>query len=281
MVLAPDSRLELSVSVKGEGPPILCLHGHPGSSQSMSVFTSCLSNHYRTVTPDLRGYGQSRATCAFKMSDHLDDLEALWDRYDLDNCIILGWSLGGIVAMELAMRQPERIGGLILVATAARPRSTHPPVTWRDNLYTAIAGLINGVIPGWTWNIKTFGVRSLFRYLICRHTPIAYQYLAREALPAYLQTSRHATAALNRAIASGYSRLNELSLIDCPCLMLSGECDVHITAASSQETAHHLQCSDYICYPNTAHLFPWENPKQVQEDVFAWLQRLNSNRINE
>jgi pimeloyl-ACP methyl ester carboxylesterase len=262
----------LRVDVQGEGMPILCLHGHPGSGKSLSVFTSVLSRHYRTVAPDLRGYGLSSVQSAFAMSDHLMDLERLWERYNLDHCVILGWSLGGILAMEMALRHPGRVKGVILVATAARPSGNHPPISWRDNVYTAIAGLINGIAPGWRWNINTFGQRSLFRYLICRHTPTAYQYLAKEALPAYLQTSRHATQALNQALRAGYNRLDQLGQLTCPCLVLAGACDRHITPESSQETAEHLPNSDWICYPNTAHLFPWEIPKQVQYDIEQWLQ---------
>jgi pimeloyl-ACP methyl ester carboxylesterase len=270
--LTIQSAVSLAVSIQGEGDSILCLHGHPGSSASLSVFTSVLSQNYRTVTPDLRGYGQSQTRSPFAMSDHLQDLDILWDHYHLDNCIILGWSLGGILAIELALRHPDQVRGLILVATAARPRSQHPPITWRDNLYTAIAGLINGIRPGWQWNIATFGQRSLFRHLICRHTPVAYQYLAREALPAYLKTSRRATQALNKALRAGYNRLSDLETITCPCLVLAGENDRHITAQTSQETAQQLPYSQWICYPNTAHLFPWEIPEQVQNDIERWLQ---------
>ncbi len=207
------------------------------------------------------------------MSDHLRDLDLLWQQYDLENCIILGWSLGGILAMELAMRHPEQVKGLILVATAAKPRSKHPPITLRDNLYTVIAGLLNRLHPGWQWNIDTFGKRSLFKYLIRRHSPEAYQYLAEEALPAYLKTSRWATQALNHALRQGYDRLLDLDRINCPCLLLAGQDDLHITPQSSQETAQYLPNSKWICYPNTAHLFPWEIPGQVQHDIEQWLKQ--------
>ena len=53
--------------------------------------------------------------------------------------------------------------------------------------------------------------------------------------------------------------------------MLAGEQDRHITADSSQETARHLKNSQWQCYPNTAHLFPWEIPQQLLEDIDIWL----------
>lgn len=122
----------------------------------MSVFTQHLQTRFQTIAPDLRGYGKSRTQLNFHMHDHLIDLEALLDRFQVDRCLVLGWSLGGMIAMELALKLPERVSGLILIATAARPRSSHPPVSWQDNLYTGVASILNTLQPGWQWNIDTF-----------------------------------------------------------------------------------------------------------------------------
>ncbi len=262
----------LNVYIQGQGFPILGLHGHPGTGRSLSVFTNHLSKRYQTFAPDLRGYGKSRYNGNFDMNDHLIDLEALLDRLQIEKCLILGWSLGGILAMEMALRLPERITGLILVATAAKPLGSHPPITWQDNLYTGIAALLNYIKPSWQWNIETFGKRSLFRYLIQQHTSITYNYIAKEAVPAYLQTSPAATRALYSAIQSGYNRLLDLQQIQCPSLVLAGEKDRHITSDSSFQTAQHLPNSQWQCYPNTAHLFPWEVPQLVLSDIDRWLE---------
>lgn len=261
----------LNVCIQGQGFPILGLHGHPGYSGNVSVFTNHLSQRYQTFAPDLRGYGKSRHSGNFEMKEHLSDLENLLDRYEIEKCLILGWSLGGILAMEMAWRLPHRVTGLILVATAARPRGNHPRVTWQDHMYTGIAGMLNYLRPGWQWNIETFAKRSLFRYLIQQHTPTAYKY-AQEVVTAYLQTSRAASQALYTAMKSGYNRLADLEHIHCPTLVLAGEQDYHITAQSSLETAQHLKNSQWHCYPHTGHLFPWEIPQQVLEDIDNWLQ---------
>jgi proline iminopeptidase len=174
--------------------------------------------------------------------------------------------------MELALKFPRRVKGIILIATAARPYGNHPPITWQDNLFTGIAALINQVQPGWEWNIETFGKRSLFRHLMQQHTAIAYQYLASEATTAFLQTSGAANRALNIALRQRYNRLAEISQIQCPALMLAGDCDRHITSQSSLETAQHLPNCQTHCYPSVAHLFPWEIPGQVLADIDQWLE---------
>lgn len=174
--------------------------------------------------------------------------------------------------MELAIQLPERVTGLILIATAAQPRGSHPPISWQDNFYTGLASILNWLQPNWQWNIDTFGKRSLYRYLLQQHNSTAYRYLASEAISAYLQTSARAQQSLNTALRAGYNRLADLERIQCPSLVLAGVDDRHITAESSLETARHLNDCHWLCYPNTAHLFPWEIPNQVLSDVDNWIE---------
>jgi pimeloyl-ACP methyl ester carboxylesterase len=261
----------LHVADRGAGYPVLCLHGHPGAGSSFSVFTHHLAPRFRTLAPDLRGYGNSQTRQAFTMDDHLGDLIALLDRHSIERCWVLGWSLGGILGMELALRAPDRISGLVLVATAARPWGDHPPISLADNLYTGIAGLLNIARPGWQWNIDTFGRRSLFRHLVQQHTPATYEFLAREAVYAYVRTSRRATQALYGAIRQGYNRVPDLPQINCPALMLMGEADRHIAPAASRETAKALGQCEWECYPDTAHLLPWEIPQTLLARIDRWL----------
>ncbi len=266
-------RLHTEIQGPITGYPVLCLHGHPGSSAAMSVFTDALTAlGFRTYAPDLRGYGQSKTDQPFEMTQHLGDLESLLARYGINQCLVLGWSLGGILAMELALRRPDAVQGLILIGTAARPRGSHPPITLTDNVVTGIAGLVNYVAPGWDGAIA-LGKQSLLRYLVCNHTPEAYTYIAKVGAPAVLRTSNHATKALNNEIQAGYDRLKDLEKLQIPALMLCGECDRHITAKSSLETARALPNCESHCYSNTAHLFPWEIPAQTTADILNWLSR--------
>lgn len=239
----------------------------------MGVFCEALSPQYQTLAPDLRGYGASRVTQHYQLEDHLDDLIELLDTQQISQCIVLGWSLGGILAMELALRQPERITGLILIATAARPVGNHPPTPWVETVNTGIASLLNLVVPGHPWVINTFGKRSLYRYLIQQHHRYAYQRLAKEGFWAYLATSPQANRALNQALRQRYNRLDALSTLRCPSLVLCGAEDRHITAQASLETAAHLPRAESRCYPNTAHLLPWEIPDLLLNDIRTWLER--------
>jgi pimeloyl-ACP methyl ester carboxylesterase len=270
----PSAAFSLAVQQQGKGYPILCLHGHPGSADCMNVFAEPLSRQFWTISPDLRGYGRSKTRSPFAMSDHLTDLEALLDKLEIKRCLVLGWSLGGILALELALRQPERVTGLILVATAARPISNLPQPTASEMMYTLIVASLNWLKPGWRWNIERFGQRSLLKHLITQHTEDAYRFLASAGSAAVLQTSRQAQQALAISLKQGYNRLSDLTNLPQPCLVLSGANDRHILSRASQETAQSLEHSRYICYPGVSHLFPWEIPSVLNQDIREWLQAL-------
>ncbi|NEO86837.1 MAG: alpha/beta hydrolase [Spirulina sp. SIO3F2] len=268
--------LDLAVEVRGTGFPILCLHGHPGSGAALRVFTEVLSQNYRTIAPDLRGYGKSRVQQPFVMADHLTDLEHLLAQQEVEQCLLLGWSLGGILAMELALRNPARYPAIALVATAARPRGAHPRVSALDLVHTGIATLLNQLRPGWPWAIETFGTRSLFRWLIHQPQSLPYRYLAQSGVSAYLNTSRWANQALQTSLSQGYNRLDDLAALTMPCVMIAGEHDVHITAASNQETAQRLPNCEWHCVTDTAHLLPWEQPEVVVGRIHKWFNDIHA-----
>lgn len=265
----PDGHT-IQTTIAGTGSPLLCLHGHPGTGACFDPVLAPLRDRYQTIAPDLRGYGQSVTREPFAMAAHLEDLLSLLDRLQLDTCTIIGWSLGGILAIELALRCPDRVNGLVLIATAARPYSNHPAVSPLELGLTAIAGLTSTVLPAAPF-LPAIGRRSLFRYLISQHSPTAYRNIGLYGVSAYLQTSRFANAALNTAIRQRYDREADLSAITCPSLVIAAADDRHICATASQRTAERLPNSDWICYDDAAHLFPWEQPDQLCDDLTRWL----------
>ncbi len=273
-----DTAIQLHVQQWGQRPsssiPLVMLHGHPGNAACFEPLALGLQQNFWILAPDLRGYGRSQVRQSFEMATHLLDLERLLDEHEIGQCLIVGWSLGGIVALELAIKDPSRIQGLVLMASAARPVGSHPPVTLWDDINTGIASVLNLLWPGSWWVINQFGKRSLYRYLIHQHTPETYRLLARYAVGAYLQTSTSAKQALRQALRQRYNRLEAIANLRIPTLVLTGLHDRHITCAASLETAQTLPLARWITYPHVAHLFPWEIPDQVEEDIRAWFQQM-------
>jgi proline iminopeptidase len=106
----------------GQGPPIILLHGGPGfDHQYLLPDMDRLADAFRLIYYDQRGRGRSAANVQpanVSLQSEMDDLEALRVSLHLERTAILGHSWGGLLAMEYALRHPERVSHLILLNTA-------------------------------------------------------------------------------------------------------------------------------------------------------------------
>ncbi len=115
----------------GSGPPLLLLHGLYGSSSNWRRIAKGLSAERRVLSVDLRNHGASPWTTTMAYDEMAADVAALIDRLGLDRPAVLGHSMGGKVAMTLALTDAARVGRLIVVDIA--------PVSYGDHFssYTA------------------------------------------------------------------------------------------------------------------------------------------------
>jgi len=96
--------------VYGSGPPVLMIHGNGGSIAAFSKNIPYFAAKYRVIATDSRAQGKSKdpgPTLTFEMM--ADDEAALLDALHIDAAYVIGWSDGGIVALLMAMRHPEKV----------------------------------------------------------------------------------------------------------------------------------------------------------------------------
>ena len=104
----------------GEGRPLVLVHGWSMSSAVFAELLPALGEEHLALAPDLRGHGSSEQADGYSLDDFASDLEewlGLLGHADID---LLGWSLGGQVALRLAHRGAVRVRRLTLVATPPR-----------------------------------------------------------------------------------------------------------------------------------------------------------------
>jgi len=103
---------------EGEGPAILLIHGHTLDSRVFDeIVPELVSQGKRVIRPDLRGHGQSEMPPqGYHWSHHAADMRAVLDSAGVDTVLLAGFSLGGGVAMEMAITMPENITGLALLS---------------------------------------------------------------------------------------------------------------------------------------------------------------------
>ncbi|WP_245929746.1 alpha/beta fold hydrolase [Leucothrix pacifica] len=118
----------------GEESPnknIILLHGLLGSMDNWRSQASKLAQHdgYRAITPDMRNHGQSPHISGMRYKDMAEDILQLADHLSIERFDLLGHSMGGKVAMYLALNHAERLNKLIIVDIAPKPYELwHIPV---------------------------------------------------------------------------------------------------------------------------------------------------------
>ncbi len=105
---------------EGEGFPLVLLHGAFSSLHTFDAWTEQLRDTFRVIRYDLPGFGLTGPTPEqqYSMPRHLYYLETILDRLGVEECYLAGSSLGGWIAWEFALRHPERVRKLILIAAA-------------------------------------------------------------------------------------------------------------------------------------------------------------------
>jgi pimeloyl-ACP methyl ester carboxylesterase len=104
-----------------DAPVLLLMHGI-ATTGALTWFTVLedLRRNYRVVTFDQRWHGRGIRSAEFRLDDCADDAVAVLDSLEIDQAIVVGYSMGGAIAQLLWRRHPERVAGLVLCSTTAR-----------------------------------------------------------------------------------------------------------------------------------------------------------------
>ncbi|WP_258037057.1 alpha/beta fold hydrolase [Streptomyces sp. SM14] len=113
----------------GDGPTVVALHGTFGRGSVFARLADDLAGAARIVASDQRGHGSTGAAGSYRREDFVTDAAALVRALDSGPVVVLGHSLGGITAYQLAARHPELVAGLVIEDVGPlmrRPEIEHP-----------------------------------------------------------------------------------------------------------------------------------------------------------
>ena len=183
----------LSTMEAGTGPPVLAIHGLGGTKGSFLPTLAALSDRFRVVAVDLPGFGDSDKPIGAPydprfFAEHMIDL---LDALEVDHADLIGNSLGGRVAVEVALRAPERVGRLALLAPSLawrRPRRWAPALRLvRPELglvqlapRAVVEGIVHRVIPGAAEGWTAAGVDEFLRAYLTPAGRAAFYAAARQ-----------------------------------------------------------------------------------------------------
>lgn len=132
------SAVEVYAVVTGSGPAVVLSNSLGSDHRMWDAQVAELEKHFTVVRYDTRGHGTSPVPAGpYSIDDLTDDLVALLDRLDIERAHVVGLSLGGMTAMRLAARNPERVDRMVLLCTGAH---LPPAQGWTDRAATVRAG---------------------------------------------------------------------------------------------------------------------------------------------
>jgi len=270
-------RLVTGVSMRwfegGEGRTIVLLHGFGGAATNWTLVAPSLLTLGRVVVPDLPGHGGSSAFAAAPetLDPFADRVAALLD----GPALIVGHSLGGVVALRLASRRPELVSGLVLAGCAGISSATRAS----ERALT----LVSIVKPG-----KRL---ARWRRLIARHAflrEIAFgtvsvadpKALAPQAASGFLAGSALYTdvRSAGDALVRSDPRL-DLERIRCPAFVLHGARDVQVPLRDAFEYARRLR-APLRTIADCGHLVIGERPEAVVAAISDWVREVEERPLD-
>lgn len=143
MVVTADGAA-LHVRVTGSDPPLLLVHGAGVDSDSWGPLVDDLAGDFRVITYDRRGFSRSTGEATSRWDRHARDAAAVLSQLDATPAVVVGWSAGALVALDLAVRRPEMVSRLVLLEPGLHG-ALHPTRSFlRAWLATQVSGVVRG-----------------------------------------------------------------------------------------------------------------------------------------
>jgi len=232
------------------GQTVILLHAWAESLHSFDRLKSLLPNSFHLVAMDQRGHGDADKTVdGYDLESLASDVVAFMDAIGLSSAILAGSSSGGYVAQQVAVRNPARVVGLVLIGS---PRSLRGRPTFADEL----ALLTDPVDPVWA---RTF-VRNF-----PLHHEVPQWYLddrVSDAVRMPAEVWRSSLAGLTTSPAP-----IETGSISVPTLIIWGDRDDLLAEQDEQALAAEISGSRLLVYEGVGHLVLWEQPERLAADV--------------
>jgi 3-oxoadipate enol-lactonase len=250
--------IRLYYQTAGEGPPLLLLHGLGSASDDWQLQIPIFAGQFRVVAMDLRGHGHSdKPRGPYSMRDFASDAVVLLDGLAIPRAHVLGLSLGGMVAQQLALDYPHRVSSLILVNTFPR----FDP--WEPRLLRRIVQRVINFGEGGMEAVAEAVAASLFPRPTQRP-------LYEETVKRFARNDRGGYQASVQAILrfNVESRLRE---VRCPTLIVAGDRDRTVSWRQKVSIARRVAEARLAVIHDSGHASPLDQPAHFNRVVLEFL----------
>jgi pimeloyl-ACP methyl ester carboxylesterase len=233
----------------GSNPPLVLIHGAGGRYDHWPPQIRRI-DATAVYAPDLPGHGRSGGTAREHIDAYAADVLALADALGLDRFVAAGHSMGGAVALRMALDAPDRIAGLALIASGARLRVAPDLLGGLDGGASAAIDFIitHSLGPDVDTSIRQLARRQL-----------------REANPATLRA--------DYAACDAFDVRDRLGEIAAPVLVMCGTADRMTPPAFGEHLAMRLPVAELRVFEGAGHMLPAERPDALARALGGWLVR--------
>ncbi len=271
MDMSDGVRMHYRIQGDAEAPAIILVHGFGASVHAWEPWVERLGARYRIISVDLPGHGLTRAPARYRFSaiSNAQLIGELAQNLNVQRFILVGHSMGGAVAVRFALREPEKLDALVLVAPAAWPRGEstgRPPFVFRllsNPLGRAIVRHINPRL------FAERGLASAYNDPDMVQEGVIDRYVDLARAPGH-----RALLSSGRDNAEIPLRAEDFADIAVATLVMHGEGDRIISVEDSRALAAALPSARLVVYPDVGHLPMEEAPDQSAADVRAFLEAL-------
>jgi 2-succinyl-6-hydroxy-2,4-cyclohexadiene-1-carboxylate synthase len=266
VTLLEGADVRLNYEVIGEGAPVTLLHGFTQSSRSWRELIAGMPAGWRWVVPDLRGHGDTRVRpgAPHTMEACLSDLEMLWDHLGISRTHLVGYSMGGRLALHVAAARPERI--LSVLTIGAHGGLDEDAREGRRRGDDALAHRIE--TDGLEAFVNYWSSLPLFAGLERRGPSFVAQVRAER------MSNRAAGLAESlRGMGAGAMRpvWDDLRRVTCPCTFVAGQLD-HGYVASARRLAAAVPDGRVVIVQRAGHTVHQERPEAFERLLLAHLE---------
>ncbi|MGQ9490902.1 MAG: alpha/beta fold hydrolase [Anaerolineae bacterium] len=244
--------------------PLLLLHGLGSSADDWFMQLPAFAPYFRCIAPDLRGHGLSdKPDGPYSVALFAADAAALLTALGAMPAHVLGLSLGGMVAQQLAIAYPHLVRSLVLINTM--------PGIWPPSWHIVQVGLRRLAAP---WRTRSMAEQAA--RVAADLFPHQQQAFLRAQVQARLASNdpeayRKATMAV-----AGFRPGRALHRLACPVLIIAGEEDRVVPRLYQERLRRALPAAEFVLLPGVGHACNVEAPDAVNGAVLKFLQRLEA-----
>jgi len=252
-------------------PPLVLVHGFAGAASNWAVLAPLLAESHRLIVPDLPGHGGSTPLpAAPNLAGFADRVASILEREGAEKSVVVGHSMGGIVALRLAARRPELVRGLVLAAAAGISTTTRLAEAFLTGTSLVAPGRRVAV-----WRRRIARSRRLKSLVFDPISASDAAALSEEAALGFLSGSRQYSDILTAARALAREDVHrDLELVRCPAFVLWGARDRQVPVDDGFAYARRLRAPVRVI-PDCGHLLIGERPEACAEAIGAFVRSLD------